>query len=182
MLDLQPSPPWALVHRHKCHLCTCGLAQGLGDGSSDPRLTETPLHSGLHVPVHLLVADFRDCVILGQQSCACGSPWPFGLMGVRHGSPGYSFLPPGSVPRPPSPPCVPHRPLVAPQAVAALESEHRAELERLSSSLEAKHREVRGSWPWPARWSAILVPEREPQGPFANSTPCLSLGWESPSA
>ena len=127
--------------------------QGLGDGSSDPRLTETPLHSGLHVPVHLLVADFRDCVILGQQSCACGSPWPFGLMGVRHGSPGYSFLPPGSMPRPPSPPCVPHRPLVDPQAVAALESEHRAELERLSSSLEAKHREVRGSWPWPARWS-----------------------------
>lgn len=38
----------------------------------------------------------------------------------------------------------PHGPCVAPQAVAALERKHREELERLSSSLEAKHREVRG--------------------------------------
>ena len=41
----------------------------------------------------------------------------------------------------------PHRPCVAPQAAAALEREHREELERLSSSLEAKHREVRGGSP-----------------------------------
>lgn len=57
------------------------------------------------------------------------------------------FLPPGSVPGQASLPCAPHRPPVAPQAAAALEREHRAELERLSSSLEAKHREVRCSRP-----------------------------------
>lgn len=34
-------------------------------------------------------------------------------------------------------------PLVVPQALAALEREHREELERLSASLEAKHGEVR---------------------------------------
>lgn len=85
------------------------------------------------------------------------------------------FLPLGSVPGQPSLPCVPHRPLVAPQATAALEREHRAELERLSSSLEAKHREVRCSGPglpgrassWslsespeaPSRWWAELDPK-----------------------
>lgn len=60
--------------------------------------------------------------------------------GAGDGLPGSS---PGAVPG--SLPCVLHRPFVAPQAVAALEREHRAELQRLSSSREAKHREVRGS-------------------------------------
>lgn len=64
-------------------------------------------------------------------------------------------------------PCIPHRLLVVPQAVAALEREHRAELDRLSSSLEAKHREVRGSQPWPVR-----------RGP---PSWCLSLSLKAPS-
>lgn len=38
-----------------------------------------------------------------------------------------------------------HSPFAPPQAVATLEKEHSAELERLCSSLEAKHREVRCS-------------------------------------
>lgn len=64
------------------------------------------------------------------------------------------FLPPGSVPGQASLPWAPHRPPLAPQAAAALEREHRAELERLSSSLEAKHREVRCSRPW-AAWQSL---------------------------
>lgn len=52
----------------------------------------------------------------------------------------------------------PHGPCVAPQAVAALEREHREELERLSSSLEAKHREVRGSGPACRAEPGMLVP------------------------
>lgn len=52
---------------------------------------------------------------------------------------GLVFLAP---PGPGSLPSIPHWPFVAPQAAAALEAEHRAELARLLSSLEAKHREV----------------------------------------
>lgn len=55
----------------------------------------------------------------------------------------WLFLPPESVPSQSSLPCILHRLFVVPQAVAALESEHRTQLEQLSSSLEAKHREVR---------------------------------------
>lgn len=39
----------------------------------------------------------------------------------------------------------PHSPFAPSQAVARLEKEHGAELERLCSSLEAKHQEVRRS-------------------------------------
>lgn len=109
---------------------------------------------------------------MGKQSC--GSPWLFSWKGSR-----MVFLPLGSVPGQPSLPCVPHRPLVTPQATAALEREHRAELERLSSSLEAKHREVRCSGPGlPGRASSWSVSESpEAPSPLVGGTRPCACQW-----
>lgn len=90
---------------------------------------------------------------IGRRNLCQRLPQPLSSRHVGAGVPGSSLV--WVAAQQPSLPSIPHWPFVAPQAAAVLETEHRAELARLLSSLEAKHREVGaglGLWVEPGLW------------------------------